>query len=202
MFGLGKKDSADVPAEPKVTDPKPTGKGRPTPTRKQAEQARRDALKGPSDPKARKKMERQRAQQERLQARQALTTGDEKHLPPRDAGPVRKFIRDHVDGRRTLAEFFVPLAVVVLVLGLIPRASLQQVVSYVWFLMLILLVVDMSVLLVGLSKKLKQQWPDPEDRKGASFYAGMRALQIRRLRLPPPTVKAGGAPVIPKRPKG
>ena len=31
------------------------------------------------------------------------------------------------------------------------------------------------------------------ERKGAIFYGIMRALQLRQLRLPPPTVKIGGA---------
>ena len=56
----------------------------------------------------------------------------------------------------------------------------------------------MTILLIRLSSLLKKQFPDPADRKGAMFYGGMRALQIRRLRLPPPKVRPGGRPVEPK----
>lgn len=200
MFGLGKKD-AQAPAPPPETDHDgaPVGKGRPTPTRKEAEEARKRALKGPTDPKARRKIEREQAREQRNEARAALMAGDERALPARDAGPVRKYVRDYVDSRWTLGEFFIPLAVVVLLVGLFRNSTVQTIVSYVWFLMLLLLVVDMTILLLRLRKQLAAAFPDPAERKGTMFYAGMRALQIRRLRLPPPKVKAGGKPVQPKK---
>lgn len=124
--------------------------------------------------------------------------GDERALPARDAGPVKRTVRDYVDGRRTLAEYFIPIAVVVLIVGLFRNPQIQVIVSFIWFLMLLLLVVDMTILLVRLSSLLKKQFPDAADRKGALFYGGMRSLQIRRLRLPPPKVRPGGRPVEPK----
>lgn len=199
MFGLGKKDAAQQPvvdtAEPATTT---TGKGRPTPTRKEAEAARRQALKGPTDPKARRKLEREQVRQQRIAAREALMAGDERALPARDAGPAKSFVRDYIDGRRTLAEYFIIIAVVVLIVGLFRIPTIQVVVSVVWFAMLVLLVVDMSILLLRLRKQLAEKFPDPADRKGTLFYGAMRALQIRRLRLPPPKVKPGGRPVQPK----
>lgn len=202
MFGLGKKhEDAAHPAEPAAT-PDGQGKGRPTPTRKEAEEARRQALKGPSDPKQRRKLERERSRTERMAAREALMAGDEKHLPARDAGPVRKYVRDFVDGRWTLAEFFIPLAVVVLIASLFTKPEIQMIVSYVWFAMLVLLAVDMTILLLRLRGQLAQQFPDPAERRGALFYGAMRSMQIRRLRLPPPKVRPGGRPVEPKKKKG
>lgn len=201
MFGLGKKDAPPPAAPEPEAHTSAVGKGRPTPTRKEAEEARKRALKGPTDPKARRKIERERVRAERNAAREALMAGDERALPPRDAGPVRRYVRDYVDGRWTLGEFFIPIAVVVLIVGLFRNSQLQMIISYVWFLMLLLLVVDMTILLLRLRKQLIAQFPDPAERKGAMFYGGMRALQIRRLRLPPPKVKAGGKPVEPKKPK-
>lgn len=199
MFGLGKKQPPAEPApEAEGHDPGGAGKGRPTPTRKQAEEARRQALKGPADPKARRKVEREQARQQRIAARDALMAGDERALPPRDAGPVKRFVRDYIDGRRTLAEYFIIIAVVVLIVGLFRNPQVQVAVSFVWFIMLVLLIVDMSILLLRLRKQLAEKFPDPAERKGTMFYAAMRALQIRRLRLPPPKVRPGGRPVEPK----
>lgn len=199
MFGLGKKDAEPAPAPQSQESASPAGgKGRPTPTRREAEEARRQALKGPSDPKARRKLEREQARVERTAAREALVAGDERALPARDAGPVRRYVRDFIDGRWTLAEFFIPIAVVVLIVGLFRNPNIQVIVSYIWFLMLLLLIVDMTILLLRLRKKLAVEFPDAAARKGALFYGGMRALQIRRLRLPPPRVKANGKPVPPK----
>ena len=119
-------------------------------------------------------------------------------MPARDAGPAKSFVRDYVDGRRTLAEYFIIIAVVVLIVGLFRIPSVQVVVSVIWFAMLVLLVVDMSILLLRMRKQLAEKFPDPADRKGTMSYGAMRSLQIRRLRLPPPKVRPGGRPVEPK----
>lgn len=172
------------------------GKGRPTPSRKEAEAARRAALKAPSDPKAARRAERDRSRAARIKQREALLRGDEKAMPPRDAGPVRRFIRDYVDSRRTLAEYFVIVAMLVLMLGLVRNVQVQILVTIAWMLLLILVVINVAWLLIRLNAELKRRWPDKTERKGSMFYAGMRAMQIRRLRLPPPMVKPGGAPIV------
>ena len=41
-----------------------------------------------------------------------MQTGDERNMPAKDRGPVRRFIRDSVDARWNLGEFFLPVAVV------------------------------------------------------------------------------------------
>jgi hypothetical protein len=172
-------------------------KGRPTPSRKDAEAARKQTLKIPADPKAAKKAARQRAGQERAQAQAALRSGDERHLPARDAGPVKAFAREYVDSRISAGEFFIPVAVAVLVLGFIKAPAVAQLLVWVWVLMLVAVVVDSVYLWFRLSRLLPAKFPH-ETVRGAVPYAIMRSLQIRRLRLPRPKVKVGGRPVPPK----
>ena len=62
-------------------------------------------------------------------------------------------------------------------------------------------VFDTAVLLIQLNRRAKKMFPEPADRKGITLYASLRTLQLRRLRLPPPKVRRGGAPVPPKAPK-
>ena len=45
-----------------------------------------------------------------------MRTGDERYLPARDKGPVKRFIRDYVDARLSIAEFLLPLLIVIMVL--------------------------------------------------------------------------------------
>ena len=184
--------AAGPPAESTV------GKGRPTPTRREAEAARKQTLRVPSDPKEAKRAARARSSEERAEQRAALLAGDERALPARDAGPVKKYVRDFVDGRFAAAELFLPLAVLVLVLGFVPNSSIKAMVTSLWMVATLLIIVDTCLLMMRLSRRLKAQWPNAADRKGAVFYGLTRVLQFRRLRLPPPAVKRGGAPVVPK----
>jgi len=173
-------------------------KGRPTPKRRDAEAARKEALKTPSDPRTARKQARERDRLARAEARQALVSGDTRRLPARDAGPVRAFARDYIDSRRSVAEFFIPFAFGVIVLGFFKQPVLQAVLVLSWMLMFALLVVDSSIIGFRLRSKLGAQWPDKSERRGVLVYALMRSIQIRRMRLPPPRVKPGGAPVTPK----
>jgi Protein of unknown function (DUF3043) len=184
--------SPDDTAVPPSQDPATAAgrKGRPTPSRREAEQQRRERLTPPRDRRSAAKQARQRSKAERDKARRALVSGDERALPPRDAGPVRKFARDYVDARRCAAEFFLPGALVVLVLSLMPILVLRVVSQYLWLVMVLLIVLDSTIVSRGLTREARRRFPD-ENRKGLVLYALMRSMQIRRLRLPPPRVKPG-----------
>ena len=205
MLGFKKKDSASgasstdpAKAPPgSTTGAGPGGtKGHATPSRREAEDARKNQLKIPKDPKAAKKAARQRDQEERSRARQGMKNGEERYLPARDRGPARAFARDFVDGRITLAEFFIFIAIAVLALGFIKNQFIQSWVSIGFFAVTALIVVDTVVLLVQLSLRAKKEFAEATDRKGLLLYATLRTLQLRRLRLPPPRVRRGGAPKV------
>ena len=182
-------------APPKTPSDK---KGRPTPKRKDAEAQRKLARKVPKNPRDARKAMKLRQKQDRAKQREGLMRGDPAYLPPRDAGPVKAQVRDFVDSRRSAGEFFIPIAFLILGLSLIPNPIMVQVVYWAWIAMMVLIVGDAIFMTTRLRKRLKKEFHDPKELKGVNFYAIMRALQLRRLRLPPPRVKVGGAPVQPK----
>lgn len=190
MFGRSKQSTAEAEASASSTADRVGGKGRPTPKRREAEKGRRRAITAPVDRKTAYRAARERQREERTRSMQALRTGDERHLPPRDRGPVKRYARDMVDTRRSVAEFFLPLAVVILVLTFTSSTQLKAVGSTLWLALVVLIVVDSVVLAMRLKRGLRRSYPD-ENHRGALPYALMRSLQIRRFRLPPPRVKAG-----------
>ena len=109
-----------------------SGKGRPTPKRKESESARKQGISVPKDPKAARRAASARDREARAKSRAGLMAGDPAYFPRRDAGPVKAQVRDYVDRRRTVGEFFVPFAFVVLLLGLINNPTVQTTVVYVW----------------------------------------------------------------------
>ena len=206
-------ESVDLTPE---TDAGAQGKGRPTPTRKEAEAARKAALAGTTDPKAARKAERDAARQARYEAQQGLRSGDPRKLPARDQGPIKARVRDIVDGRVSMGEIFIPVAVLVLVLGFVRVQAVQVALLWVWLFVLIGVVVDSLFIVWRLRRQLPQEFPDADPKttighdarggivyglKGAYLYAVIRSLQIRGLRLPKPKVRWNGQPVVPKAPK-
>jgi hypothetical protein len=168
-------------------------KGRPTPKRSEAQGQRRSVANTSSSRKdaSRRQREERRAQLERQ--RQALAGGDERYLPARDKGPVRKYARDFIDSRFNVAEFFLPMAVVILLLSVVRVASLQTIALLLWLVVIVLIVLDSVVTGFRLRARLAERFPD-DNRRGAVAYALMRSLQMRRLRLPKPRVKRGERP--------
>ncbi|MEU5097177.1 DUF3043 domain-containing protein [Streptomyces sp. NPDC020996] len=185
-------DKAPVTGSKQPRDPQ-APKGRPTPKRSEAQSQRRSVAKTSMTRKdaARRQREERRAALERQ--RQALAGGDERYLPARDKGPVRKFARDWVDSRFNVAEFFLPMAVVILVLSMVPVGSLQSVALLLWLVVVVMIVLDSILSGFRLKKRLAERFPD-QGRRGAVAYALMRSLQMRRLRLPKPQVKRGERP--------
>ncbi|MBA2638996.1 MAG: DUF3043 domain-containing protein [Nocardioidaceae bacterium] len=164
------------------------GKGRPTPSRRQAEQARKQRLKPTRNRKELARRERQRRADDRTKVRQALAGGDERHLPARDRGPVRAFVRDLVDARFNVAEFLLPLLVVILLLSFVPRLIGLQVT--VWLFTITGTTVDTIWLGFRTRRELARRFAKDET-KGALAYAVLRSTQLRRLRLPKPRVARG-----------
>ena len=64
-------------------------------------------MKPPKDRREAYKMQRDRQKEDRSKVRNALMTGDDRYLPSRDRGPLRRFVRDWIDSRRTVGEFFI-----------------------------------------------------------------------------------------------
>ncbi|MFE7650466.1 DUF3043 domain-containing protein [Streptomyces phaeoluteigriseus] len=193
-----KDEKASVADKAPLTDSKQTRdpqapKGRPTPKRSEAQSQRRSVANTSSSRKdaAKRQREERRAQLERQ--RQALAGGDERFLPVRDKGPVRKFARDTIDSRFNVAEFFLPMAVVILVLSMVRVGSLQTIALLLWLVVIVLIVLDSLFTGLRLKKRLAERFPD-QNRRGAVAYALMRSLQMRRLRLPKPQVKRGERP--------
>ncbi|MEU4347330.1 DUF3043 domain-containing protein [Streptomyces sp. NPDC023838] len=184
------KVTADLSKQPR--DPE-APKGRPTPKRSEAQTQRRRASTVPSDRKEAAKRSREVRRIELAKQREALANGDQRYLPARDRGPVRKFVRDYVDSRFCVAEFFLPLAVIILVLSMVRIGSLQNIALLLWLVVIVLIVLDSIGLAFRLKKQLKERFAD-EPTKGAVAYGLMRTLQMRRLRLPKPQVKRGERP--------
>ncbi len=175
-------------------------KGRATPKRKDAEAARKQAVSVPKDKKAARAAMRGREANARLEMRRAFYTGDEKHLPSRDKGPVRKFVRNYIDSRVGVGDLFVPLAFLILIPLLNPSAAAQATASLFWTFMLLALMVDSLFIAMRITRLVKAKFPN-ELRRGVVAYALLRSIQIRFSRLPKPVVKIGGAPRTNKLPK-
>ncbi|MER5935584.1 DUF3043 domain-containing protein [Streptomyces sp. NPDC002054] len=168
-------------------------KGRPTPKRAVAQSQRKAVVASTGNRKEDAKRARERRRVELAKQREALASGDERYLPARDKGPVRRFVRDYVDSRFSVAEMFLPLAVVILVLSMIRVPSIQNIALLLWLGVIALIIVDSIGLFIRLKKALNQRFPD-EPKRGAVAYGLMRTLQMRRLRLPKPQVKRGERP--------
>jgi Protein of unknown function (DUF3043) len=185
-------DKAPVTDSQQTRDPQ-APKGRPTPKRSEAQAQRRSAANTPTTRKEAAKRARDERRAALEKQRQALASGDERYLPVRDKGPVRRFARDFVDSRFSIAEFFLPMAVVILVLSMVQAAALQNIALLLWLFVIVMIVVDSIWIAIRLKKQLNERYPH-ENKRGAVAYALMRTLQMRRLRLPKPQVKRGERP--------
>ena len=176
---------------PDTTDqPKPGGKGRPTPSRREAEAAAKARAKTPRSRKEAAKLLRDRRAAENQKMRQGMRTGDERYLPARDQGRVKKFVRDRVDSRLCLAELLLPLLLIIMVMTYSGQPGLQNIANGLWAATIFMILVDTILLTLKIRREVRVRFPD-ESHKGAVFYGILRSTQLRFLRLPKPKVKLG-----------
>lgn len=186
MFRRSKSPVDETPAVVK-----PDGKGRPTPSRKEAEAAARARARVPRTRKEIAQRQRDARMDSSRKVREAMRTGDEKHLPPRDQGPVKRFIRDFVDSRIGFSELLAPLLIVIMVLGYGAGGSGGvALANSLWMTTIFLVVADVLWLRYRLRRAVRERFPD-ESLKGVTFYGVMRAVNMRFLRMPKPQRKIG-----------
>lgn len=169
----------------------PSAKGRPTPSRKEAEAARKARMKKPMTRKEQMQRERKLREERRSKQREALATGKGDYLPVRDRGPVRAMVRDFVDRRLNVAEFLLPVLLVILALSFVPQAWAQAIVLGVWPAMILGMLLDEIIMVFQLKRELRRRFTDGEKTKGTTFYAVLRTTQMRRWRLPKPVIGRG-----------
>ncbi len=184
--------AASTPASV-ASDAPAGGKGRPTPTRKEAEAARKERVKPTLNKKQARKKQKELARAERDATYKAMQSGDESHFPRRDQGDVRRYVRDMVDGRRLLTEFFLPVMIGILALSLLPIPALVQTITLVWLVAIALVFAELGWLGYRLRKGIAERFPN-DTSKGNTMYGVVRATQMRRLRLPKPAVRPGQPP--------
>ena len=171
----------------------PGAKGRPTPTRKEAQAAARDRAKAGMDKKTAQRVLRERRTEGNAKMREGMKSGDERYLPQRDKGPVKRFVRNFIDSRVSVAEFMLPLLVAIMAMQYSGVRQLVAFSSALWSTTLLVVALDTAWMLTRLKRALRAKLPD-ESPKGVTVYALLRVLQLRWLRMPKPQVKIGGAP--------
>jgi hypothetical protein len=199
VFRSRSKDGQAAPtvkvtaAEPQQTRDPQAPKGRPTPKRSEAQSQRRTLSKAPANRKEAAKRQREARRSDMARQREAMASGDERYLPARDKGAVRRFARDYVDSRWSVAEFFLPVAVIILVLSMMPSLQLKNISLLLWLFVIVMIVLDSIGLGFRLKRDIRARFPD-DPKRGAVAYALMRTLQLRKMRLPKPQVARGEKP--------
>ena len=169
-----------------------SGKGQPTPSRRQQEAANKRPLV-PDDRKLAAKQQRAKSAEARDKARIGMAAGDDKYLPSRERGPQKRFARDYIDARFNVGEFMIPVMFLVILLTFFPDPMVQTYGILALWAFFLVAIVDSIILGFILTKKIEAKFGADRAEK-VRWYAAMRALQLRAMRLPKPQVKRGQYP--------
>jgi hypothetical protein len=191
------QERAAEPAEGAGADPADTrhssGKGRPTPKRREAQRRRTGPVAPP--PRTRREAYRRTKEQNairRVEYREGVRSGDTKYLPARDRGPVRGLVRDIVDSRRNAGGLFLLVALVVFVGYLVPDTRVRAFTVTLWMTVFLVLMIDSTILGFRIRRLVRERHPDSTERTGRLVWYGIsRSTMIRRWRMPAPRVTVG-----------
>jgi hypothetical protein len=181
---LFRRNSQAAAPEPTTTINAPAGKkDRPTPTRKEAEAARRQRMTTTLS----KKEARQTASRQSRAARM-------KAVSAREAAPEKVLMRDYIDARFNLGEFLLPSVVVILAVTILGSywPAVTLIATLAMYLFILGVFVDGYLMWRGFKRVLAARLPKASP-KGLLMYGMTRSTQIRRFRSPAPRIKRGEA---------
>ena len=173
----------------KKADKKAESKGRPTPKRKE-KTVKPGASLAPARTKDEKRAAKAEARVQRLAQRNAFMRGDENALPARDRGPVRKYVRNIVDSRINVGEYFLPFIFLVLIVSMTRNQTIAILSILMMYVIMFIAIIDGWFLGRRIKRKVGEKFPN-ESTKGLALYGFLRSTQMRRMRAPKPLVKRG-----------
>jgi len=162
-------------------------KGKPTPKRKESQAKLKVSSLSPAASKEAKKALKAQARVRRLEARAAYMRGEESALPVKDKGPARRFVRNYVDERKSVTEYFLVFIMFILFLTVIPSPAVQLGAIVFMYSAMLWVAIDGFLLSRRVKKLVAEKFPG-EPTKGLGLYGWMRSTQLRRLRAPSPQV--------------
>jgi Protein of unknown function (DUF3043) len=165
-------------------------KGKATPKRKDAQARTKVNSLAPSTSKEAKARDRAIAKSRRVESRAAFMRGEESALPIRDRGPAKRWVRNYIDSRRTIGEYFLPTIMLVLVLTVIPVKAVQLLAILFMYAAMLYSLVSAFFMSRTIKKLVAEKFPN-EPLKGIGIYGWLRSTQMRRMRAPAPQVKRG-----------
>ena len=182
-MALFRRNTQPAP-EPTTVESAPTGKkDRPTPTRKEAEAARRQRMSTTLSKKESRAAAGRQSRSDRMRA-----------ISAREATPEKILMRDYIDARFNIGEFLLPSVVVILAVTVLgsywPRVTL--IATLAMYLFILAVFVDGYLMWRGFKKVLAARLPKTSP-KGLLLYGMTRSTQIRRFRSPAPRIKRGEA---------
>jgi len=179
----GSTGAAPAVSTTDTTPGRPTRKAVPTPTRRQAELDRRQRLNPVRTKKEAKAFERD----QRAKVRQ-------KAMVEAESRPEMVLLRDHIDARWNVAEFMLPIMLVVLAVSMFGNTYSPLVLGTMiatWVLLAVV-ILDLTVMWRSYKKLLAERFPRATP-KGLLMMGVNRAMQIRRFRQPPARIKRGSS---------
>lgn len=176
--------SAKPESKPAATadQAKSAKKEAPTPSRREAEAARRERLNPTLS-----------AKEMRVKDRTAKNAMRDEQFARTEGTPGKVLMRDFIDARRSVAGYSMPILMVTLAFSLLVSSfSTDAAYLVTWFTYGIFALIAIDIFLMWTKyKKLHAERLPNVPLKGLLAYMLNRAINLRRLRMPAPRVKPG-----------
>ncbi|MFT3889266.1 MAG: DUF3043 domain-containing protein [Arachnia sp.] len=180
------RPAADVEAPapgPTVVTRVPRKKDAPTPTRRQAQAARMERLHPTLTPKEQRKADRAARSQSRNEAWDRTERSQERQL-----------VRNFVDTRWTVAEFLMPVMILVMAGSMITlsmgQIGLSNIILLSIWVLFVAAVIQTFFMWRALKRLLDERVPQAS-KQGLMMYMLNRSMMLRRFRQPSPVIKRG-----------
>jgi hypothetical protein len=120
-----------------------------------------------------------------------MMRGEERYLTVRDKGPQKRMARDLVDSRFTAGQLVMPALFLMIIISYAGDMTAQLFTLFAMWTLFIIIGIDAFFIGRRVNRALENKYGKGKVEKGVRWYAAMRSIQMRPMRLPKPQVKRG-----------